>query len=290
MESPTTVTYKTAGCPIRLDVYPGPAGAPAPVVVHIHGGALMGGARAPVHRVMKELLLGAGYAIVSIDYRLAPETKLPGIVEDLRDAFAWVRGEGAKEFGLDPDRVAALGGSAGGYLALASGHLVEPPPKAIVSFYGYGDLVGPWYSAPDPFYRTKPLVSREEALSGVGTAPISESVAPERGRFYLWCRQNGLWPQEVMGIDPHTSPDAFRPYCPEQNVSPKYPPTLLLHGTADTDVPYQRSVDMARALQGVGVPHEFVTIEGEATASTAASSRTTTPRPRDCPKRRPWTG
>ena len=50
-------------------------------------------------------MLGYGYAIVSIDYRLAPETKLPGIIDDLRDAFRWVREQGPSRFGIDPERI-----------------------------------------------------------------------------------------------------------------------------------------------------------------------------------------
>ena len=53
------------------------------------------------------------------------------------------------------------------------------------------------------------------------------------------------------------------PYCPDQNVSPEYPPTLLLHGDQDTDVPYELSVRMAAALAAHKVPHELVTMHGQ---------------------------
>jgi dipeptidyl aminopeptidase/acylaminoacyl peptidase len=64
----------------------------------------------------------------------------------------------------------------------------------------------------------------------------------------------------VAGLDPHTQRDAFTPYCPVRNVTPDFPPTLLFHGTFDTDVPWQQSADMAAALQKAGVVHEFVSI------------------------------
>ena len=96
--------------------------------------------------------LKAGYTVVSIDYRLAPETKLDGIIEDLKDAFKWVRAKGPAEFRIDPDRLAVVGGSAGGYLTLMSGFCVEPRPKALVSFYGYGDIIGDWNKRPDKHY------------------------------------------------------------------------------------------------------------------------------------------
>ncbi len=74
--------------------------------------------------------------------------------------------------------------------------------------------------------------------------------------------QEGIWPNEVAGHDPHTEPKWFDPYCPIRNVTAKYPPTFLIHGTNDTDVPYLESKNMAAKLVGAGVAHEFVTVTG----------------------------
>ena len=110
-----------------------------------------------------DLYLHAGYTVISIDYRLAPESKLPDIIEDLQDAFLWIRGSGPGLLAIDPQRIAVVGHSAGGYLALMSGCCIQPRPKAIVSFYGYGDIVGDWYSKPDPFYCSQPTVSEKDS-------------------------------------------------------------------------------------------------------------------------------
>jgi len=64
----------------------------------------------------------------------------------------------------------------------------------------------------------------------------------------------------VTGHDPDTEPRAFDPYCPVRNVTKKYPPTLLIHGTKDTDVPYELSVQMDKELTAKRIPHEFITI------------------------------
>lgn len=255
-----TITYKSVGnCRIKLDVYPAfePHG---PLIVWIHGGALIGGSRTGIHPVLRELLAKQGFAQVSIDYRLAPETKLPQILEDVRDAFDWVRTEGAAHFAFDANRLGVIGHSAGGYLTLMTGFMIQPRPKTLVSYYGYGDIVGPWYSRPDPFYCRQPRVSHDEAWASVGTHQISETTSASRFRFYLYCRQNGLWPNEVVGLDPSADATAFDPFCPIRNVTDAYPPTLLLHGDADTDVPHQLSVDMAAALTIAGVEHRLITI------------------------------
>jgi acetyl esterase/lipase len=260
--TPETHVFKEAdGCSIKLDVY-APAGPdPAPLIVWIHGGALIGGSRLGMHGALRQRLHEAGFAQASIDYRLAPETKLPEILSDVRDAFAWLRDEGPRRWPIVPDRIGVMGHSAGGYLTLMCGSMIEPRPRALVSFYGYGDIVGDWYGKPDPFYCQEPAVPKEKAYACVNNGVVTgEGLGPERGSFYLYCRQNGLWPKEVAGIDHTVNPDAFTPWCPERNVDATYPPTLLLHGTADTEVPYYLSDRMAGILETANIPHEFITI------------------------------
>ncbi len=87
-----------------------------------------------------------------------------------------------------------------------------------------------------------------------------EEAEQPGGNLYLYCRQNGLWPKVVAGLDPVTQSKAFDPFCPVRNVTRDYPPILLVHGTKDTDVPYELSVMMDKELTTKGVKHEFITI------------------------------
>jgi acetyl esterase/lipase len=256
-----THTYKTVGdTAIQADVYTSQPLAPRPVLLWIHGGALINGSRSQLASFRMEEYLRAGFTVVSIDYRLAPETKIDGILADVQDAYAWIVREGPQLFALDGERIAVAGQSAGGYLTLMTGICAQPRPKALVAFYGYGDIIGDWYSRPDAFYRRQPLLSEEEARSGVGHGIATEGQGGgPRSRFYLYCRQNGLWPSEVGGHDPAVEPQWFTPYCPVQNVTSAYPPTLLLHGVRDTDVPYEQSLMMADQLAAHNVEHEFFT-------------------------------
>jgi acetyl esterase/lipase len=213
-------------------------------------------------RPFHEGLLEQGYVIVSVGYRLAPETKLPAIIEDVQDAWKWMH-EQARRFGINAGRIATGGASAGAYLTQMTGFCLNRGPRALVSYFGYGDIVGPSYSQPDEFSRRQPLVSREDALAAVGTAPISDPPqGNQRDKFYVYCRQNGLWPLMVSGHDPQTEDRWFTPYCPIRNVTASYPPTILIHGTADTDVPYSLSKDMDAKLGKAGVVHEFITVDG----------------------------
>ena len=130
--------------------------------------------------ILMKLYLNAGYTLISIDYRLAPETKLAEIIEDLEDAYAWVRSEGPMLFNIDADKIAIVGHSAGGYLTLMAGFIFKPSPKALVSFYGYGDITGSWYSQPDSFYNQNPTISRDQAFEFIGNTIISNPLPEPR--------------------------------------------------------------------------------------------------------------
>ena len=268
--------YKTInGCNIKADVHWAKGGvAGRPAVMWLHGGAIFG-SRWNIGGIDKRFitrLLDSGFVVVSIDYRLAPETKLPGIIDDVRDAWRWLH-KWSKDLGIDPSRICTAGGSAGGYLALMTGFCVEPRPCAVVAFYGYGDITTPWYSEPYEFYRRGGLISREDAVKSVTKVPLSEEPCPNnRGRFYMYCRQQGIWPKEVAGHDPKSEPAWFDPYCPIRNVTAAYPPTFMAHGTDDKDVPYAESKNMDDKLAKAGVARELMTIAGAGHGFSGAKS------------------
>jgi acetyl esterase/lipase len=260
--SKQTYTYKRAGdCEIKADVYRLPGNEVRPAVLWIHGGALIFSDRGSVTRHQLARYLRAGYAVISIDYRLAPETKLAAIIEDLQDAHRWVREKGPGAYHIDPDRVAIVGDSAGGYLTLMAGFCVKPRPQALVSFYGYGDITGHWTTRPDPHYLDFDLVTKEDAYAVVGGDVLAGSPLFPRVTFYNYCRQNGLWAKEVAGLDPATEPEKLNHFCPVQHVTKDYPPTLLLHGDRDRDVPFEESERMAAALKRHGVPHRLIRMQ-----------------------------
>lgn len=264
-----TLTYKTVGkLEIKADVYALNLQPEAlrPVVVWIHGGALINGFRTGVPQWMIDEFLPRGYAIVSIDYRLAPETKLPDIMNDIIDAFTWIRSDGQKEFAADPLHVAVVGGSAGGYLALCTAIQVTPKPVAIVSLWGYGDLGAAWtheVSLAPRHNVVQKTTEREAALVELGP-PVADSRdrKGDGGAVYQYARRSGNWAQVVSGWDPDREEEKFRSYMPERNVTADFPPTFLIHGDADTDVPYVCSVRMADQFKQFGVKYRFVTFPG----------------------------
>jgi acetyl esterase/lipase len=261
-----TYTYKTVGTlPIQADVFQHDDAVIRPVVVWLHGGALINGNREGIDQRLKAAMLDSGYTVVSFDYRLAPETQLPEFIADVEDAFRWLHEKGPELFHADTKRIAVAGGSAGGYLTLTTGYRVKPRPKCLVAYWGYGDLVGPWYSEPSQHpAHNRIKVSREEALRQVEGPPIAD-VRDRKGNggtFYQFCRQQGLWPKAVSGWDPHTEAEKFHPFMPVKNVTRDYPPTLMIHGELDTDVPHEQSVLMASEFKRNNVPYRLISVPG----------------------------
>jgi acetyl esterase/lipase len=241
-----TYTYKTiGGTELKADVYsPAAAAKKLPVVIYIHGGGLIFGT--PENHPdspLREALLDAGNAVVAIDYRLAPDALEDEIIMDVEDACKWVRNKGPQLFSIDPNNIIVMGGSAGGYLTLLMGCRLNPSPKALVSFSGYGDIR--WLNQPK-------------------ITPVPEPIPPYEGKpgwdFYVYCSNYGVWINKVTGLDPAKDANSIKLLCPADNIQKSYPRTLLIHSRADSAVSYEQAVLMKKALDSNGIQNELFTL------------------------------
>jgi acetyl esterase/lipase len=232
------------------------------VVLWLHGGALIFGSRVDITPAYLEQWLALGYVVVSVDYRLAPETTLPVLFTDIQEAYRWVRDELASHARIDPRRIAVVGQSAGGYLSLLAACRLTPRPRAVVSLYGYGDVRAAWYSEPDQHYCQQPEVTRSQARAVVGDSPVADARDGSRVPFYLHCRQQGTWPLEVVGLSPRSEGRELASWCPVTLFDAETPPVLLVHGDEDTDVPFTQSVAAAESLSRAGVHHRLILVRG----------------------------
>ncbi|WP_059173895.1 alpha/beta hydrolase [Bacillus sp. FJAT-27445] len=252
---PTTIIYKRdKHFEIKGDFYPA-SQMLSPVIIFIHGGGLVWGSREDIKNEQIEFYHRAGFNVFSIDYRLAPETKLPEILSDIAAALSWVENDGVKQFNYNPEKVAVIGSSAGAYLALMTGPL-KNKPKAIVSFYGYGDITGDWALKPSPHYQEMTTVPGELANMLVSDEVITVGPIQKRYAIYMHGRQTGVWIKKITGL----GKEELSQFCPINFVSADFPPTLLLHGTMDEDVPFEQSVLMAEALNEAGAKSQLITI------------------------------
>lgn len=256
-----TLIYKQEnGLEIEGTLYETEA-AEAPLLMYIHGGGLVWGTKNDIDQRQVELYTNAGFNVFSIDYRLAPESKLPDIIRDVQNAIEWLVQHGQEHADFDPGKIAVIGSSAGGYLALMTGTL-KTRPQAIISFYGYGDITGDWYLKPSPHFSKMTNVPEVLAQQLIGNEPISASPIEKRYAIYLYCRQQGKWIDYVTGVSSEGDLTPLHKYCPLRLIDRQFPPTLLLHGDDDEDVPYEESVNMKQALSDAGVMSKLITIEG----------------------------
>ncbi|WP_434599563.1 alpha/beta hydrolase fold domain-containing protein [Streptomyces sp. A5-4] len=237
------ITYATTPGyrPRLLDVHVPPADAPVPAVVWIHGGGwLDGDRRYPPPTVPVTLLhgsvLGAGLALVCIDYRHSLEAPFPAQLHDVKAAIRYVR-HYAGDFGIDPERIGVWGESAGGHLAALAalvtpgspdGHALEgnegvreghSAVQAVVDWYGVSEL-GALLSHPMP--HMPPGVEFPDPYAALLGGTVEER--PELARI----------------ASPVTYAAGATP-----------PPFLLVHGTRDALVPYSQSEALAKALRAV---------------------------------------
>lgn len=151
------VVYGEAdGEKLTMDYYAPSGAGPHPVAIIIHGGGFVAGtSKNGSEAYCADFLAPAGYAVFSINYRLAPKYPYPAMVHDVERAVRFIRHH-ASEWNADAKRIALLGGSAGGYLSNMAGLINAPGDasaadpvdresarvQAVVTLFGPGDFRG----------------------------------------------------------------------------------------------------------------------------------------------------
>jgi acetyl esterase/lipase len=220
----------------RLDVFTPPTGeAPFPLVVIIHGGGwVVGDKRGELASAAIPGFLDLGYAVASVNYRLAHEAAFPAQLLDVKAAIRFLRANAAI-LRLDPGRFAVVGESAGAHLAALLGttaHIAEfdeptlgnvdvsSAVQAVVDFYGPADLT---------------TTDRQRSLNPGCPSEPDPNIAL------------------LLGASPTVAPDLATAASPVTYVHPnrEMPPFFIAHGDADCVVPYQQSLQLHAAIEAV---------------------------------------
>ncbi len=150
------VYSRPGGLELRMNAYIPEGSGPFPAVIVVHGGGWEAGDKVTYVSPVFEPLARAGFAWLSIDYRLTPYVRVPEELDDLRAAIRFVR-QHADWFHIDPSRLCLLGESASGHLVtqLVSEPCRECEPQAVISFYGVYDFTA-WSNKSDE----RPMLDR----------------------------------------------------------------------------------------------------------------------------------
>lgn len=247
-----TYTYKEMdGLEILADVFLPMTDEVHPVVLYMHGGGFMFGSRTSRPRKpLLDKLIEANYAVASIDYRLAPETKLEEIVKDARDACIWIRSQGPTLFNADPDRLAVIGGSAGAFLTTACGYMVKPKPQAVVAISGFADFE---FANPGT---DRSILKQNNLYDSVGKKVLTQG-GEDRYKLCFFLLDNGLWPWEILGFEPKVNQERVNALLPINHIDSDYPATLLIHSKNDQNVPFSQAEKLSRALTAKKIEFEL---------------------------------
>ena len=227
---------------LLLDLYVPEEGAEEalPVVVWVHGGGWRGGSK---ENARGAVLVGRGYAVASINYRLSQEAAFPAQIHDCKAAIRWLRAH-AEEYDLDSDRIGVWGSSAGGHLvallgtsgdvAALEGELgnadYSSRVQAVCDWFGPADLIG--MTSTNPSGRGATSRGGRGAVEGL----LGGSIEEKRELAIL--------------------------ASPVTHVSEDDPPFLIMHGDQDPVVPLSQSEVLQGALTDAGVESTLEVIKG----------------------------
>jgi acetyl esterase/lipase len=219
---------------LKLDIArPAEGDGPFPAVLVIHGGAWRQGNKADVRPILPQFV-EHGYVAVSPEYRFCPQDAFPAQVHDVKAAVRWLK-VNAKKYRIDPDRIGAMGFSAGGHLSLMLG--LTSPNDGLE-----GDV-----SAGAPDSRVKAVVNY------FGPTDLAAKDIPDI------CKP---WVKDFLGGSPQDRPDAAAKASPLTFVSKDDAPVLTFQGTKDSLVPYTQAIKLAEAMNSAGVPGRVELILG----------------------------
>jgi acetyl esterase/lipase len=220
--------YRTvAGHALLLDRYdPPPSGGPHPGLLIIHGGGWENGDKGEYSEASR-YFAARGYVVYDIQYRLTGEARFPAQLEDVECALGYMRAHAAAD-GLDPERVAVFGRSAGAHLALLAAYRAARDPaqpdcgppatvKAVIAYYAPTDLAWGYAHPLDP-----DIIQTRRLLTA------------------------------LLGGSPAQVPDQYAAATPQHWLDRPVPPTLLVHGDADQIVGPANATMLATALQAAG--------------------------------------
>jgi acetyl esterase/lipase len=280
---PNLAYASVPGRSLLLDLYVPPAGrggSVRPFIVYAHGGGWSGGSSRTTGAfenwpAVLASIAARGYVVASINYRLTGEAKFPANIQDVKSAIRWMRTK-TDQYGIDKNRGAVWGPSAGGHLAALAGtscgvkELEPESPQA--GRGGAGAARGP---APGDVGRgTPPGAAARGAARGAApgdetppvAAPTAESDCVQAA--VLWYgifdfAGPGNAPASLFSCPAEGCPkEVFLSASPAKYVDPKDPPMIIIAGDQDQTIPVQQSRNFDKLLRDNGIKSELHVIAG----------------------------
>ena len=243
----TNVSYANLSQAQEMDIYLPDTAGPYPVIIWIHGGGYMSGDKNNGYLHLAKEGLKRGYAVVSINYRLTNEAQHPAQINDVKAAIRFLRAN-SNEYNLNPDKIAVWGSSAGGGLAALAGTSgnVEELQDDSLGNSNTSDQV-------------QAVVDMKGPINFSTLLPQLQNINNSNNNSYNYNETEHML-EKLMGGNVSLIPDQVAMANPETFISTDDPPFFIVHGNADSLIPFEQSVDFANKLQKV-LGSSKVTIE-----------------------------
>jgi len=233
------VSFLDPSRPEKLDLYlpkNRKTGEKSPAVLLIHGGGWKeGDKRQPREIEFGTTLAENGYVAASVNYALRSAGKFPINLQDCKNGIRYLRAH-AGELGINPNRIAVMGGSAGGHLSLMVAYTGDDPALGPTKPYpGVSDKV----SCVVDFYGITDIATRKK------TDPSGKPTEPRDVESEV---------QAIFG----SNPENWKKASPVGYIRKDLPPTLILHGRRDTTVDSDQSQELADALKNAGATYAII--------------------------------
>lgn len=228
---------------LLADVYLPQEPGPFPTILMVHGGAWFAGSKADVSSHARHAA-NLGYAVVAINYRLAPTYKFPAQLDDCRSALRWIN-DNAERYSFDVNRIAAYGYSAGAHLVCLLGVTQNCNADVSADIESGGTKTADLRSSEsDPIHHEVDAMKLPIVKAIVaGGAPCEFSWIPlQSERLAFW-----------LGGSREKLPKRYSDASPTSFVDDADPPTFFFHGTTDRIVPLSSAEKMNSLLEQQGV-------------------------------------
>lgn len=218
-----------------------------PLVVFIHGGGWKGGNKGGGVNKVRPLVQSGEYAGASIAYRLSDEAQWPAQIHDCKAAIRWLRGN-ARQHGIDPERIAVWGTSAGGHLVAMLGTSADV--EGLEGEIGAHDAESSRVQAVVNYYGPANLLTMNRDAKTLSVKSRIDHDAPDSPE------------SKLIGGPIQERKEATRKASPLTHVTKDDAPMIHVHGDVDALVPHPQSVAFNKALEAAGVDSVLLTIKG----------------------------
>jgi len=226
---------------------------PLGIIFWIHGGALIFGDKERIPVDLLKFSMDEHFIVISLEQRYIPYCYINDIVSDILDGISWFTKLQYLDIDFSKLPYSILGESSGAYLSLFAGLQKKDNLKAIGVYSGFNNINLDWCNTPNKYYKNN-------------TTNISlhlNSSFFEKLNYFYYLKCIGLWAEIACGKSIKSIPSYYKLYSPIFKINKYFPPTVIIHGEQDFDVPFSEAQNLFAKLNELNIENLLIKIQKE---------------------------